>query len=219
MTHASPTLQRLLAETRTHQCVSDADALALIAGPSTREAYRDFLVKLYGFETPIETALSIVPELTAWLGPPRPRRASLLAADLVALDLPPERMLDLRTCRIERFHSTCEALGWLYVLERNVTSQQLLRGYLARRAPGLEHATAYITAHERRSDPWLVLGKAFDHFAKIEPAGGDAIVRAARAAYDCQHRWLRPTVPTASVILAGQETASRVIRSIRRVKA
>ena len=196
-------LRRLRVETRAHQCVADADALALVATRPTREAYRDFLVKLYGFEAPLEQLLAIVPELHEWLDLRAHRKSGLLAADLVELEVAHERVSALPRCEIAPFTSACEALGWVYVLERNVTTQQLLHRYLARAAPHLVFAGSYLSAHDRRgTDPWRRLGDAMEHFPSRTPEAELQLVAATRWAYDSLHLWLRPHAPSGSVMLA-----------------
>src|SRR6476660_8666673 len=55
------TLERLAKQTAVHRCVADADRLALTDNPATEEHYTSYLVRTYGFQAPLESALSIVP--------------------------------------------------------------------------------------------------------------------------------------------------------------
>jgi len=203
-------LRRLRHETRAHQCVADADALMLIARPPKLEAYREFLFKLYGFEAPFEDAFAAMTELAGWIDMSRRRKSGLLVADLVRLGMTLERTLEIPSCRIARFETPQQALAWMYVVAKNVTTQQLLHGHLARRAPELELATSYLSAHDNQAiDPWLELGKALDHFAE-GPEDADAIVQAAFEAYDRQHEWLNPLAPSASAMRTTYEMANQV---------
>lgn len=203
-------LRRLRHETRAHQCVADADALMLIARPPKLEAYREFLLKLYGFEAPFEDAFAAVTELAGWIDMARRRKSALLVADLVQLGMTIEHTLEIPFCRMTRFETPQRALAWMYVVAKNVTTQQLLHGHLARRAPALELATSYLSAHENHAiDPWIELGKALDHFAE-QPEDADAIVQAAFEAYDRQHTWLNPARPSATAMRTTNAKADQV---------
>src|SRR5262245_6166714 len=195
-------LRRLRHETRAHQCVADADALMLIARPPNPEAYREFLIKLFGFEAPFEDAFAAVTELAAWIDMSRRRKSALLVADLVQMGMPLERSLEIPFCRVTPFETPQRALAWMYVVAKNVTTQQLLHSHLSRRAPELELATSYLSAHDNLAvDPWIELGKALDHFAE-RPEDADAIARAALEAYDRQHDWLNPARASATAMRA-----------------
>jgi heme oxygenase len=203
-------LRRLRLETRPHQCVADADALMLIARPPKPEAYREFLLKLYGFEAPFEDAFAAVTELAGWIDMSRRRKSALLVADLVQMGMSLERSLEIPFCRISRFETPQQALAWMYVVAKNVTTQQLLHGHLAQRAPELQLATSYLSAHDNLAvDPWIELGKALDHFAE-RPDDADSIVQAAFEAYDRQHDWLNPVAPSATAMRATYELADHV---------
>jgi len=212
-------LRRLRHETRAHQCVADADALTLIARPPKPEAYREFLFKLYGFEAPFEDAFAAVTELAGWIDMSCRRKSALLIADLVQMGMSLERSLEIPYCRIARFETPQKALAWMYVVSKNVTTQQLLHGHLARRAPALELATAYLSAHDNLAvDPWIELGKALDHFAE-QPDEADAIVEGALEAYDRQHEWLNPVLPSATAIRETYERADQVRHEASRALA
>ena len=94
------TLERLAKQTAVHRCVADADRLALTDNPATEEHYTSYLVRTYGFQAPLESALSIVPGLSAHLDLSRRVWSGVLASDLVALGYPPAQV------KTERFGPT-----------------------------------------------------------------------------------------------------------------
>src|SRR5262245_17537880 len=119
MLHAVSMLNRLDVDTRADHGEVDAYWLDLMGIGVTRDQYRQQLVRVYGFEAPLESALTYTPHLL--IADRRERtRSGLLAQDLLALGITPAKVTALPTCQaIDSFHDPGEALGWKYVTERH----------------------------------------------------------------------------------------------------
>src|SRR5688572_13373528 len=118
MHQPSSMLNRLDMETRAHHAEVDSYWLDLMAAGVTREQYRAQLMRLYGFEAPLESALAYTPQLV--IADRRERmRSGLIAQDLLALGITPSKITALPQCsNIAPFADPGEALGWKYVMER-----------------------------------------------------------------------------------------------------
>ena len=81
-------LIRLALETGGHHAVADEDRLKVMDA-KTRAEYRAYLVRIYGFEAPVEEAIAKVADLEPDLVRER-QKVSRLHADLVTLGLTPE---------------------------------------------------------------------------------------------------------------------------------
>jgi heme oxygenase len=174
--------RRLRVATRAQQCAADADALAWISQPITRDRYREFLIRIYGIEAPLESAFAMTSGLDEWVASAR-RKLTLLVDDLRALDLPPDRLLELPRCAIAPFRDRSDALGWVHVLGANTTNRQIL----ARRIGSHALPMAYFASHDR---------PAHELVENVEsPHDATAVLEAALDAYACQHRWLADTAP------------------------
>ena len=91
-----------------HQRDADADGLDALS----------YLVKLYGFEAPLESAVSVAPGICELLDLGGRHKTNLILHDLVALGVPLGRVLEIPHCQIVAFDDLRVALGWLYVSER-----------------------------------------------------------------------------------------------------
>jgi heme oxygenase len=174
--------RRLRVATRAQQCAADADALAWISQPITRDRYREFLIRIYGIEAPLESAFAMTSGLDEWVAGAR-RKLALLVDDLRALEVPPDRLLELPRCAIAPFRDRFDALAWAYVLEANTTNRQIL----ARRIGSRALPMAYLAAHDRSARK-LVDGVE-------SPQDATAILEAAFDAYASQHRWVADAAP------------------------
>src|SRR5688572_16575457 len=118
MHQPSAMLHRLDMETRAHHADVDEHWLDLMAAGVTREQYTQLLMRLYGFEGPVESALAYTPQLV--IADKRERmRSGLIAQDLIALGVSPASITRLPQCTaIAPFAEPGEALGWKYVIER-----------------------------------------------------------------------------------------------------
>ena len=186
-------LEQLHEEMRFHQCVADADRLALAGGDASRDTYIGYLLKTYGFEAPLESAISVAPELASLIDLRSRATTAAILDDLRALGFRAEEMLRVPHCSLGAIRTLHEALGWLYVAEMNRTSHQLLRGYVARR---LEHVAPLTTSPAAAR--WAQLSTALE---RVRDHAADVIAAASRA-YDTQHFWFSPEAPSATALLA-----------------
>ena len=196
----SPALARLEQETRVHHAAADSDRIALLTSPPKIEAYRRFLASVYGFESPVEAAVQMTPGLEAVLdlrGRTGPR---LLRSDLVALGVPDPGALE-RCTNVFPFRSPAEALGWLYVVERDAMLHGILLRHLEQRlGDPFARACAYLAGNERAAGVRMrELGRALDIVARA-PKVAERVVDAACAAFRCQRVWFaRGFVPRVRV--------------------
>jgi heme oxygenase len=188
-------LSRLIADSRMHQSVADADGLELIAGEPGNARYLTYLLKRYGFEAPLESALSVAPGIGDVIDLPARSKTALLVHDLVVMGVPLARILEIPHAHISAFHDLRTALGWLYVSERTAATHGIVARELVRRAPGLEIYTQYVAD----DDDGEALSRALDAVA-VTPDDELAIVDGALHAFEHQHRWLCPQRPSATAL-------------------
>jgi heme oxygenase len=179
---------RLNSETRVHHAEVDSTWHDLITIDVTQRRYLDQLVRVYGFEAPLEGALAYGPHAQLF---ERRDRSGLLASDLLMLGLRPVQIAQLPQCpAIAPFASMPDALGWLYVLERSTLVHGAARRHLVGCIPDLERATSYLAASEASLvTRWRELGGVLDR-AATSPAIEDQIAAAAATALAGQRRWL-----------------------------
>lgn len=191
-------LKRLLAESRMHQSVADADGLELVAGQPGEARYLSYLLKRYGFEAPLESALAVTPGISDVIDVQRCTKSMFLVRDLCALGVPLARVLEIPHAHVTAFHDVRTALGWLYVSERSAATHHIVVRELVRRAPGLARSTQCFAEYDGLAGR-EALGRALDAIA-VTAADERAIVDAMLHAFDHQHRWLCPGRPTASTL-------------------
>lgn len=184
-------LSRLNAETGVHHARADAPWLALLAADVRRANYIRQLVLTYGFEAPIESALSYTPGLVNIIKLRERARSGLLAQDLLALGLSPVQLTELPQCfSIMSFDDVAEALGWLYVVERATLQHDLVGNNVVHRIPAARKATSYLAASGSSAlTRWQALGRALDRNAPT-PAIADRIATAADRAFRQLHTWI-----------------------------
>jgi heme oxygenase len=200
-------LSRLVVESRLHQSVADADGLELIAGEPGDARYLTYLLKRYGFEAPLESALAVAPGIADVIDLGARSKLSLLVHELVGMGVPLARILEIPHAHITAFHDLRTALGWLYVSERNAATHNLVVRELARKAPRLRESTRCFADDEGLASR-QALGWALDAIA-VTPEDEAAIIDGALAAFDHQHRWLCPERPSATT-LAGAAQKQRL---------
>jgi heme oxygenase len=188
-------LSRLVAESRMHQSVADADGLELITGEPGDTRYLTYLLKRYGFEAPLESALSVAPGIADVIDLRARSKITLLVHDLVGMGVPLARILEIPHAHIRAFHDLRTALGWLYVSERSATTHNIVVRELARRAPHRTTSTRCLVD----DDDGEALCRALDAVAQT-PEDVLAIVDGALDAFEHQHRWLCPQRPGASML-------------------
>jgi heme oxygenase len=183
-------LVRLALETRQHHAHADGDRLALLEDASLT-SYRAFLATVFGFEVRVEEALARTPRLDAELVRTR-AKAELLAADLVGLGYSEPQVGALRRCSaVPAFRSPAQALGWLYVVERNTLLHGLLRRHLVTVMPqAMERAGSYLGAYgDTPGARHRELGEILDQLAKVAADLPQQLVTAANEAFRCQRHW------------------------------
>jgi heme oxygenase (biliverdin-IX-beta and delta-forming) len=182
-------LTRLDMETRAHHAEADAYWLDLMAAGVTREHYKTLLMKLYGFEAPVESALVYTPHLV--IADRRERtRSGLIAQDLLELGVAPSRITALPQCSsIAPFADPGEALGWKYVLERPTQMHGAIKRNLVNRVSDVAHACRYLSACDGvAAARWQQLGALLDEVA-ARPGIGERILDGAKAAFRCLSDW------------------------------
>lgn len=196
----SPALARLEEETHVHHAAADSDRLSLLTSPPTIEAYRRFLASVYGFESPVESAVQMTPGLEDVLDLRGRAGPKLLRSDLSALGVRDPGELE-RCTSVFPFRGAAEALGWLYVIERDAMLHGILLRHLELRlGDPFARACAYLASNERAAGVRMrELGRALGVVART-PKVADRVVEAARAAFRCQRAWFaRGFVPRVRV--------------------
>ena len=184
-------LKRLDDETRGQHAEVDVYWLDLMASGVTREHYRALLVRLYGFEAPLESALAYTPHLV--VADRRERTLSgLIAQDLLALGLSPARLTALPQCAdIGPFVDPAEALGWKYVIERPTQLHAAIKRNLVSRVADIANACSYLSAFDGIvAARWQQLGLLLDDVA--QRAGASArMIDSAKTAFTTMSEWFR----------------------------
>jgi heme oxygenase len=190
MIEPSAMLARLDAATREHHGEVDGYWLDLMAQAVTREQYEAQLVRLYGFEAPLESALAYTPgfivadrrDLT---------RSGLIVQDLIAMGMRPSVASRLPQCvDITAFRDPMEALGWWYVSERGTQLYNSVKRHVVARVPELAKACAFLSSFDGvAAARWQQLGVVLDQ--QSWKHGPEAMLAAASAAFECAKRWYR----------------------------
>lgn len=197
MQRLSRTLIQLHLATRGYHVAADAPWVNLLTPTVQRDAYIRHLIKVYGFEAPLEAAFRYTPGLTSLIDLRARARSGLLAQDLIRLGLAPARIAQL-TQRFATFVSAAEALGWMYVTERATLLHGSIRRHLQARIPEVAGASAYLTAYDGLTgDRWSELGAALDA-AVAFPASKRLLVMSASQAFVALHAWFidEPDLPS-----------------------
>jgi heme oxygenase len=182
-------LEKLQSETEVQSGIVAADAFAFV-DPCSFERYRDYLIRCYGFEAPLESACVLNPSLASHTATTRPR-TRYIAQDLIALGVPAERLLELKPCPLQPFRDLSLALGWLYVADRNVVTNSLCHRRLAAHAPELAARASYLNCYgSATASHWRAFGIALERAAAH--ADADRIIESALGAFEFLHRWLGP---------------------------
>lgn len=189
----SSMLTRLDMETRDFHADTDTFWLDLMASGVTREQYKAHLVRVYGFESPVESALAYTPHLI--IADRREHaRSGLIAQDLLALGVSPGRIAALPQCGdIAAFADPEEALGWKYVVERPTQLHSAIKRNVLSRIPDIASACSYLSAHDGiAAARWQHFGLLLDDVAK-RPGATDKLVSAAKAAFAAMTTWFTTT--------------------------
>lgn len=183
-------LVRLNLETRAYHADADSPWHDLLVGTAvTKSRYMQQLVRVYGFEAPLEAALAYTPHLSTIIEL-RPRfRSGLIAQDLLNLDISPMQIAEIPQHMIAPFTSISEALGWMYVSERATLIHDQARRDLVARLPAVEGATSYLSAYQGHVGArWDAFGEVLDGFAQTAKVR-DQIFTAAHSAFRAAIDW------------------------------
>jgi heme oxygenase len=173
----------------------------------TTAGYRRFLCLFYGFQAPLENAITKTPKLDHELLEIR-SKAGRLAHDLMSIGLTRHEhvLLARRRPIIPVFENPAQALGWMYATERLMLHVEPLRIRLESEMPvvmALAHQFlyAYVNTAELR---WRQFGAMLERTAKKHDV--ETLLAAACAGTEALSTWL--TGPTVSLRAAtSEETA------------
>jgi heme oxygenase len=189
MRDTSVTLARLGQETRAFH--ADADALwqRLMVPEITASQYLDTLIRVFGFEGPIEAALAYTPRLALVIDVHERFRAGFIAQDLLALGMRPGEIAQLPQCVVAPFASPLEGLGWMYVVERATLLHDQVRRYIHVRMPQARDACVYLGATDATATTrWQELGNCIERAIRT-PRMLDDVINGAHAAFRCWNDW------------------------------
>jgi heme oxygenase len=205
-------------ETRARHAEADTQRLAIMTEPATPRLYRRFLLRLHGFESPVESALQSTPALADLIDLRARLHSRLLRSDLAALGI-----VDLtrvtRCAAVPRFRHVLEALGWMYVIERGRMLHSILHRHLSVTLPALAAvAAAYLSAERSAARRMRELGATLDSAVRSED-DVERILAAAHGAFQALALWnteARP--PRQRVASSVSAPARRRIRAARHAR-
>lgn len=184
-------LVRLALDTAVHHTQADEDRLAALQ-ITTRDEYRRFLVRIYGFEAAVERGLERLEEHDPLLARGSTRTARL-QADLEALGMTAAAIEKLPRSSLVQIRTWSIAFGWLFVLERQTLLAGLIRRHLLHvLGYGIQPACSYLAMYgETPGARFRSFGVAVsEHAARYVPG---PIVAAAGDAFRAQRQWYRRT--------------------------
>lgn len=150
--------------------------------------YVKHLVKIYGFEAPLESALRYTPGLSTLIDLRARTRTGLLAQDLMRLGLSASQIARLPQ-RFIAFSEAHDALGWMYVVERSALRHGGVLRYLVDHVPEVTRASTYLAAYDAATgNRWNELGSALDSVA-TSAAVLHQIVEAASQGFQAVRDW------------------------------
>lgn len=193
MANTSWMIERLAGETRSHHTHADADFDLLFREDASSADYMVFLMRVYGFEAPLESALSMTPTFDRIVDLRGRQKAGWIAQDMLALGLRPNEVAEVPQClTIPQFRGAAEALGWMYVVERTTLAHSVIRRHLQTKLPReINRASAYLQSYnDVVGVRWRQFGLVLDEVAR-HPALADQIVTAANDAFHCREQWVQ----------------------------
>jgi heme oxygenase len=182
-------LMRLKRDTGPYHVNADNDRLTMLKASADAATYGRFLARVFGFEAAVEAFFA----RTEGLGDVVDLRARmhirLLRADLAALGIIDPSALPRWSIPFP-FRYPVEALGWMYVVERNTLLHATIDHHLRSRMPEqLKLAGSYLSGQVKTTGVRLrELGVAMDTVVKSRELA-DRCVAAARFAFRYQHGW------------------------------
>jgi len=180
-------LVRVALETARHHSGADEDRLAALE-ITTAEDYRTFLARIHGFEAAVEATLRRVADLDPSFVRER-QKAGYLQHDLRALGMPAESIATLPQPSTIAVRNGAQALGWMFVLERQTLLAGQIRRYLLRTlGESIEPACSYFGAYgDTPGAKFRAFGAALCAYAHLHAPA--AIVAAANEAFRAQRHW------------------------------
>jgi len=181
--------------TAVHHATAEGDLFRVLDEP-TPAGYRRFLTSVYHFEAEVEHQLARCTGFPPGFLASR-LKTRKLAEDLMTLD-PARYVRSVMARRFElaRFGDLHDALGWLYVIERNTLHHRQLFRALAPHLRGtLQAASRFLTVHATDAyQRWHELAAFIERVDELP-----RVVEAADAAFRAQHAWLTAsTAPMAA---------------------
>ncbi|HTL33649.1 MAG TPA: biliverdin-producing heme oxygenase [Kofleriaceae bacterium] len=192
-------LTRLKRNAQSEHVAANIDRLSLLHVEAEPQRYRDYLLKIYGFEAPVEAALAATAGLPAVLDHGARSHLKMLRADLADLGLTEVSGPLCRTVPTS-FGSVGEALGWMYVVEHNATLHGQVRRHLHKHIG--PQRDSYLLAGERNGSTRVnELGALLDRFAR-EPETARLVVEAVKLAFRRQRQWFARAMPPVDIRVA-----------------
>ncbi|NGM19595.1 biliverdin-producing heme oxygenase [Roseomonas stagni] len=196
LTATPPLTLRLRQETRAeHERIEANSRFSRLMAPDlTMAEYRLLVARLHGHHAPLEAALeAMAHRLPACLALHRRlNRRVALADDLVALGFTPADIAALPRCEALAIRSVEQALGALYVLEGSTLGGQLIARHLrATLGIGAADGAAHVVPYGPETGTlWRDFRLALDAGADAAQFDPDAVIAAARRAFDRLDRWM-----------------------------
>lgn len=181
-------LQRLKTETAfAHHRIEQA--FDLEGRTSSRSAYRDLLVRLYGFHAAWEPAAEAALADRGFFR--RRRKVKLLVADLHELGMADSEISQLALCApTVAMRTQAGAFGSMYVVEGSTLGSVLIARHVERRLGlGCNNGCSYFRCYGEDVGPmWKAFGTTL--IAHCGSQDEKAVVTAARRTFDILHAWL-----------------------------
>lgn len=185
----SRTLLQLNIATRKHHDAADAPWLALMVPTVDQQQYVAHLIKIYGFEAPLESACRYTPGLSSLIELRARNRTGHLAQDLVRMGMSASQIAKLPQ-RFTTFVEPLEALAWMYVIERSALRHGGVLRYLTEYLPEIHRASSYLAAYDASTgNRWSELGDALDAIARSSPSAVHQLVRVANHGFTALRDW------------------------------
>jgi heme oxygenase len=186
----SRTLLQLNLASRKHHDAADAPWLGLMVPSVDQRHYVEHLIRIYGFEAPLESALHYTPGLSTLIDLRARTRTGLLAQDLMRLGMTASQIAKLPQ-RFIAFSDAYDALGWMYVVERSALRHGGVLRYVVDHVPEIKHASSYLAAYDAATgDRWSELGAALEAVGQ-SIAAIHQVARAANEGFQALRDWFR----------------------------
>jgi heme oxygenase len=178
---------RLGQETAPHHAAADEARLAAMTVAS-RNGYRALLRRIYGFESSVEHAVLRMRELETGFIEER-LRSMRLREDLRALGLSEVEIGCTAYSASISIESSAHALGWLFVLERQMLVSGVIKRQLERvLGDAIQDATGYLSAYgDRPGTRFRAFADDVSKLARRHPP--KLIVAGASDAFRAQRQW------------------------------